>query len=654
MFYLKMAWNNLKTSAKAYAPFVLASFILFSLTCSTLLIMTSPMAKDMGDALIILPLGVVVLSLLSLIMELYSYNVLLKQRSREFGLYNILGMNKRQVGWVATLELTMIFIITVVFGSLFSAVLSNAMYLIFVNVVKYDQLILTLSPLAFAINTVLFAGIFLVLEIVGLRRIGKTSPLMLFRSQEQGEKEPKGNIFLAFLALVFIGSGYAISVLSRNLGAIAVVLYFFVAVILVILGTYLFYISFMTWYLKRRRQNKGYFYQPKNFITTSQMIFRMKQNATGLASITLLAVMAFVSIGTTTALYVNTQQQVDRLYVKNTKITVPSSTTNSYDTPTYTYLREQLGDDKAILSYTTSLISLPLEDVDHLTVTEENVTTPSLNAGFVFVMTQDEFRKLGNEVPELAEGQALFANQLGTSHYKDMTILGNRFEIVQNLKNPIFPDLSAIYNGAILVVSDQETLTTIKTAYTELMTLMVTFTPNTTTYFVDLTDEEAQKLQLEHGGELVNASGESLGAVSRRQGFLEEGYNLFGGMLFTGVLLGISFLLGAALIIYYKQYSEGQEDKKSYRILQEVGMSKQDVKKTISSQTVLVFFMPLAIAVLHYMVAMPMLRQMLMLFGVSDTNLVYLVSAVTILVISVIYYIIYRLTSRTYYKLVER
>ncbi len=246
----------------------------------------------------VLPLGLFVLAILSLIMEIYSYRVLLKQRSREFGLYNILGMNKRQVGFVSTLELTLIFLILIVLGSAFSSIFANFLYLIFVNVINYDQLILTISPLAFILNALIFAGIFLVLALVGLHQVGKTSPLNLFRSQEKGEKEPRGNLVLAFLSLIFIGGGYGISIYSKDLSAITVLLYFFIAVLLVIMGTYLFYISFIAWYLKKRRSNKNYFYQPKHFITTSQMIFRMKQHATGLASITLLAVMAFVSIGT--------------------------------------------------------------------------------------------------------------------------------------------------------------------------------------------------------------------------------------------------------------------------------------------------------------------------------------------------------------------
>ena len=378
MFYFKLAWNNIKTAKKAYAPFVLASFVLYSLTCSVLLILTSPMSEEMGDGAMVLPLGLIVLSILSLIMEIYSYSILLKQRSREFGLYNILGMNKGQVGWVSTIELAIIFLFLILLGSAFSAIFANFLYLIFVNIVNYNQLILSLNPLAFFLNTLLFLGIFFILNLVGLHQIGKTSSLSLFRSQEKGEKEPRGNLILAFLSILFIGVGYGISIYSKDLSALEVLLLFFIAVVLVILGTYLFYISFLTWYLKKRRGNKAYFYQPKNFVTTSQMIFRMKQNATGLASITLLAVMAFVSIGTSSALYLNTQNQANRSFPLNTKIIGESESFSNTNQQMETYLHQQLGDDLQMISYTTSLISIPLDKGEELNVTADNLANPSM------------------------------------------------------------------------------------------------------------------------------------------------------------------------------------------------------------------------------------------------------------------------------------
>lgn len=654
MFYLKLAWNNIKTAKKDYAPFVLASFILYSLTCSILLILLSPLREGMSTGAMVLPLGLFVLAILSLIMEIYSYRVLLKQRSREFGLYNILGMNKQQVGFVSTLELTLIFLILIVLGSAFSSIFANFLYLIFVNVINYDQLILTISPLAFILNALIFSGIFLVLALVGLHQVGKTSPLSLFRSQEKGEKEPRGNLVLAFLSLIFIGGGYGISIYSKDLSAITVLLYFFVAVLLVIMGTYLFYVSFIAWYLKKRRSNKNYFYQPKHFITTSQMIFRMKQHATGLASITLLAVMAFVSIGTTSALYLNTQNHAELNFPMNTKLNGMTESFATGSQQAEDYLHQQLGADHELYGYTTSLINLPLDLVDEITVTKESMSTVNLDTGFVYIITQDDFRGLGNEIPQLQDNQVVFYKQKGNSHFKRMNLLGKEFQVVDNLKSVRMPEIDFTYNGAALVVANAQVADDLRMAFSETVGENVTFAPTSFTINIDLTEAEQEKLGVAHNNPLSDESGMKIGFVQLRQGFFEEAYAMYGGLLFTGVLLGLSFLLGAALIIYYKQYSEGQEDKKSYKILQEVGMSKEQIKKTISSQTLLVFFMPLGIAALHYLVAIPMLRQMLLFFGVSSSNLVYLVAGGTMVVISILYYGIYRLTSRAYYRMIER
>ena len=305
MFYAKLAWSNLKKSLDIFGPFLLASVVLFILDCSTLLILFSPVSDDMRYSNTVLGLAIVVLMIFTVIMEIYSYNFLLKQRSREFGLYNILGMNRRQVGLVSTIELAIMFVGVIVIGSILSAIFSQLFYLIFVNLLHYDKFVLTLSPLAFILASVAFAAIFALLEVINIVIIYRSSPLALFKRQEKGENEPRGNIILALLSIISLGIGYYMSISSVKVAALVVVYRFFIAVVLVIIGTYLFYVSFMTWYLKRRRKNKNYFYQPEHFVTTAQMIFRMKQNAVGLANITLLATMTFVTIATTTSLYVS-------------------------------------------------------------------------------------------------------------------------------------------------------------------------------------------------------------------------------------------------------------------------------------------------------------------------------------------------------------
>lgn len=639
-----------------FAPFVLASLVLFTLICSMFLLMLSPVMKSMGTGAVSIGLGVVVLTIFSLIMEIYSFNFLMQQRTREFGLYNVLGMNKKKVALVASIELFFIFLLVIVLGSALAGVFANVLYLIFVNLTNYSDLHFSISPLAFAMTAFLFAVIFFILELLAIRTIGKTSPLILFRASEKGEKEPKGNVLLAALGVLSLGVGYYLSLSSKAAG-LAVIYRFFIAVLFVIAGTYLFYISFMTWYLKAHRKNKRYFYTPEHFITTSQMIFRMKQHATGLANITLLSVMAFVTIATTTSLYTGMSSMTSRLYPKETSITYPVSDRNQgetvYQQSVLSHFPEKAHDSLSYLIYQAGLV---YDGGEEIVISPVTISDPDFSKiAFTYFITQDDFRKLGNDLSELAANQVAFIRPSEKPSLKKLVLGEQTFENVVNLDQAILPDITNTLNAAVIVVSDDSVLETIRSYY-EANNPQGYQVSLDYRVFTDMTNEEVATLG-EQAGDAYNisdANGEFIGYVMQKTDFNNMIMGFTGGFLFTGFLLGISFLLGASLIIYYKQYSEGHEDKKSYKILQEVGMSQKAVKKTINSQTLLVFFMPLAMATLHFFVALVMLKQMLMVFGVVSSSMIYTVSGITLLAVALFYFIIYKWTSRTYYRIIER
>ena len=656
MFYLKLAGQNIRKSMGVFAPFILASLVLFTLICSMFLLMLSPVMKSMGTGAVSIGLGVVVLTIFSLIMEIYSFNFLMQQRTREFGLYNMLGMNKKKVALVASIELFFIFLLVIVLGSALAGVFANVLYLIFVNLTNYSDLHFSISPLAFAMTAFLFAVIFFILELLAIRTIGKTSSLILFRASEKGEKEPKGNVLLAALGVLSLGVGYYLSLSSKAAG-LAVIYRFFIAVLFVIAGTYLFYISFMTWYLKARRKNKRYFYTPEHFVTTSQMIFRMKQHATGLANITLLSVMAFVTIATTTSLYTGMSSMTSRLYPKETSITYPVSDRSQgetvYQQSVLSHFPEKAHDSLSYLTYQAGLV---YDGGEEIVISPVTISDPDFSKiAFTYFITQDDFRKLGNDLPELAANQVAFIRPSEKPSLKKLVLGEQTFENVVNLDQAILPDITNTLNAAVMVVSDDSVLETIRSYY-EANNPQGYQVSLDYRVFTDMTNEEVATLG-EQAGDAYNisdANGEFIGYVMQKTDFNNMIMGFIGGFLFTGFLLGISFLLGAALIIYYKQYSEGHEDKKSYKILQEVGMSQQTVKKTIDSQTLLVFFMPLAMATLHFVVALVMLKQMLMMFGVVSSSMIYTISGITLLAVALIYFVIYKWTSRTYYRIIER
>ncbi|MBY4970729.1 FtsX-like permease family protein [Streptococcus suis] len=656
MFYLKLAGQNIRKSMGVFAPFVLASLVLFTLICSMFLLMLSPVMKTMGSGAISIGLGVIVLTIFSVIMEIYSFNFLMQQRTREFGLYNMLGMNKKKVALVASIELFFIFLLVIVLGSALAGVFANVLYLIFVNLTNYSDLHFSISPLAFAMTAFLFAGIFFILELLAIRTIGKTSPLILFRASEKGEKEPRGNFLLAALGVLSLGVGYYLSLSSQSAG-VGVIIRFFIAVLFVIAGTYLFYISFMTWYLKARRKNKRYFYTPEHFITTSQMIFRMKQHATGLANITLLAVMAFVTIATTTSLYTGMANMTSGLYPKETSITYPvadrSQGETAFQQSVLSHFPEKAEDSLSYLTYQAGLV---YDGGKEIVISPETIANPDFSKmAFTYFITQDDFRKLGNNLPELAVNQVAFIRPSEMPSLEKVTLGDSTFENVVNLDTAIFPDITNTLNAAVMVVSDDSVLQTIRSYY-EANNPQGYQVSLDYRVFTDLTNEEVLSLGEQSGDmyHILDENGEYLGNVMQRTDFNNVLMGFTGGFLFTGFLLGISFLLGAALIIYYKQYSEGHEDKKSYKILQEVGMSATAVKKTINSQTLTVFFMPLAMATLHFVISLVMLKQMLLTLGVTSSLMIYTVSGITLLAVALIYFVIYKWTSRTYYRIIER
>lgn len=653
MFYLKLALTNIRKSLVHFGPFILASLVLFVLLATTKLILLSPVSSTMQSGTFTLGLAVVVLTIFAGIMAIYSFNILMKQRSREFGLYNILGMTKKQVTLIASLELLVMYLVICLLGTLLSAIFANLVYLLFVKLIQSDSMAFSINPLAFLSTSLTFGLIFLGLLLLATLTIGKSSPLILFRSQEKGEKEPRGNILLALLSLLSLGLGYGLSVTSSYVQSAALVLRFFVAVIFVILGTYLFYISFMTWYLKKRRSQKTYFYQPEHFISTSQMIFRMKQNAVGLANITLLAIMSFVTIATTTSLYTDMSGKTDLIFPRTSHIEYLVSSREEAEAEIQTSLVDGMGlslDNS--LSYLTATLILPSQHSDKTwAIGETDISQPSYpNVLYTYVLTQEDFRGLGNDLDQLEQNQVAILMPDGQSQLKTFDWLGQAYEVKTNLRTAIFPSLTQTFSAGLIVVSDEDVMAKLVDDTNANTPLEVgSKVPYFYHLFADFSEETVNQLKKN------SQSGTGvLTIINHITDYEREVLGFIGGFLFTGFLLGLSFLLGAALIIYYKQYSEGNDDKKAYKILQEVGMSTAMIKKTINSQILLVFFMPLVMALVHFGFATVMLRQMLLLFGVTSSSTVYTVSGVTIVLITSLYYLIYRLTSRTYYRLIER
>lgn len=660
MFYLKLALRNIKQSWNVFAPFMLASVVLFVMMGSTNLLAVSNIAKEKVSIRGMLNLAMIVLTIFSLIMEIYSYRFLMRQRSSELGLYQVLGMKKGQLFLLSALEVFLTVVGVLGLGNVLSSIFAYFFYLIFVNLLHSTNFHFEIQPAGLIQTNLVFLVIFLLLILYAFWTILRHSGLQLFQSKRKGEREVRGNAVLALLGIICLGVGYGLSLTSSKIVALALVMRFFWAVLFVILGTYLFFMSFLGWYLKRRKKQTTYFYQPTHFISVSQMLYRLRQHAMGLANTTLLAIMAFVTIGVTSFIYVGLGNNVKQTFPKNTEVSVlATSEKAAVEELSKNYLEplQLSGSAKKMISY----LSLNLQ----VTIDEEraqiSLSGPDnvdlTKTGYAYATSDQDLPDLGHAPISLKENEiGVYTPNRDPKAFKTLSIGEQTYQLVP-IPQLNFPEAVTTYNTVVFVLPHgqvDQIATEIVNLQSDSSDTEVENLPMSYEIYLDLSRQDAQKIVDRIPSVANNGSKNYVNYVKHEETYRNSIFEVTGGFLFVGFLLSGVFLLGAVLITYYKQYSEGQEDQKTYQILQEVGMDKQGVKKTIRSQTILIFFLPIALAVLHFIMALPMLKQMMTLFGILDSQLIYVISFTTILVIIAFFYLVYKITSRIYLKLVER
>ena len=639
MFYLKLAFQNIRKSFSNFSPFLLATTSMFAIT---LILSNLAFSKSLdqlrgADAVrTLMKFGLAIIVLFSVIIVSYSYRFLLKQRTREFGLYNILGLNKRNIATISFWELLMTFVMTLVAGTILGLIFSEFLFLIFVHLIGGNYFNLTVSIPAVLLTILVFAAIFALLMFFAMVTIKRNSAISLLKDNTRSEREPRGRLIMSILSILMLAVAYYLALSVQ--GPIEALLKFFIV-------------------LKRQKANKSYYYKPEHFITTSSMLYRMKTNAVGLANITILVTMTFVTLATSVALYVGVQKVVAEQFPKNTNISISGKNIDENKAALNTFIQENDVDTSKAAPYSSFTVMTNFSvNADKQAALPAN--SPKLNdyAALRFV-TRDDMVKLGNDLPELASNQAILYKAFGDKDVKSVDWFGEKLEIVKevpSLKN--LPKFPGVFDVFVFVVSDEQELTKLNDLNNQEEIKKnpgaVDFsTQISTEWLVNLSAKEREVLSKKAPND-VNQPNRVIVATEKES---KEGIMEFtGGFLFIGFMLGITFILGAALIIYYKQISEGAEDKRSYRILQEVGLTKKEVKKSIDSQVMVVFFMPIIVSIIHFAAAFVMISKLINIFGITDIGMIATVSGITILVISIIYYLIYRKTSKIYYRIVER
>ena len=651
--YCKLALRNLKNNRRVTLPYLLSGAgIILMFYCITALTLGIDEEAMYGGSSVsaMMGFGVFVIALFALLFLFYTNSFLIKRRKKELGLYNILGMEKRHIARVLVIETLLTALCSLALGLGLGILSSRLLFWALGLVVGAAVPIAFTVPLPAVTGTLmLFGAIYLLTLGYNLLQLKLSRPIELLRGGETGEKEPKAHWLLAVLGAVLLGAGYYLALTVKD--PLSALLLFFVAVVLVILGTYLLFLTGITALLKLLKKNKRFYYKLNHFTAVSGMLYRMKQNAAGLASICILFTALLVTVSTTFSLYTSMDGLLRARYPRNVLVSAYGANQEAKD-----LIRRNVAE-------TAEHLGLSLEHV----IDREgwNITTarvgkelhtqevPSDAYAVVEIFTEREFERFSGQEVNLSENQVLLFDPLGTFPAGDtLTIEGNNFEIVpSDYEMPDASTMAQIYEQYYLVFQSGAVVE-------RLLAPSGSNIAPTFSYDFDLAGASAQDIQSFSdalGDKDFSGPGVSYQQLlwedssSSRQAFL----NLYGGLFFLGLFLGILFLLGTALIIYYKQVSEGYEDAKRFTIMQQVGMSHREVKRSIHSQILLVFFLPLLTAVLHLAFAFPMLQKILLVMGLADFWLIFLSTLGCVGVFALCYLAIYALTARTYYHLVE-
>lgn len=654
MLSFKLAVQNLKKGFKSFAPFIVASVTMFVLLFITVAIGQSPSLEHMkGGAAVsqLMTFGMWILAIFAGIILVYSYRFLQLQRSREFGLYDILGLGKKKIALVSFFELVLSYIAIVIIGTIAGIAFSKFFFLIFINMIGENQFDLAITAGAVFTVALIFLIFFSMLLVIGTFIIWKSSSLDLLREESKGEKEPKSNIFMAIIGLLLLIVGYSLAVSVDN--PIKALTTFFIAVLVVILGTYFFYISFTVWYLKWRKKRNSY-YKPQNFITISSMLYRMKANAVGLANITILLSMSLVTLVVTIGIFVGSTQEVERAYPKEGRYVLYSQEkTTAQMVQTLKEKADQAGVEISNVSTALSADFLMVDGQKAATNTLRISPLMTQKTALQFSMTTlQTLKNLNEKVADISGKQINVLDYFGAyPNLKKLNWFGTQYEVktimaTSDLKK--YPIMLNMTTPMLIIFPNDEALYQALAAYNQANSERENsyqITPSLTVNF-ELQEQEQDKLR--------KAFEEDEGTLTFRSTELKEVQTGIGAFVFIGLVLGISFILGAALIIYYKQLSEGTQDKRAFKILQEVGLSKKQVAKTIKSQVSMIFLLPIAMTVLHFSFAYIMISKLIQIFGIMDNQLILWVSLGSIAALVVIYWLIYKGTSRVYYNIVEK
>ena len=667
--FSRLAKQNIRNNKSTYIPYMITCIFCIAMIymmeflrdCPTL----DQAVRQADEVRMIVFTGEIVVEIFCIIFLIYSNSFLMKRRQKEIGLYNILGLERNHIGIIMFLE-TIITSIGSLAGGIAAGIIGSKLALLLLLKLLHIPSVLGFYISVKGIFTCLFMFgiVFLMILFLNLAKIHLSRPVELLRGNNTGEKEPAAKWLMALIGFICLGAGYYLAVTTES--PIKAITIFLLAVILVMAGTYLLFTAGSIVILKFLRRRKSFYYRTGNFISISGMLYRMKQNAIGLASICILSTGVLLMISMTVSIYFGMNDIMLNRYPYDVDMSVTSISEDECQTAIEAF-EKAIADNKVPVEKSVEEIYLDIvcsKNGDQILIKPTNTIRNSDSVLVLSLLDQAEYKRLTGISANLNDGE-IFAWYPSAVQKDSVTVDETEFTVKKWLdKNPLTCDEDAVSDNAVLVVTDEDfkKFDEMRTEVYKGVSSAPAGEDLTLHLGLDITGSETDKIDfgtpvmevvkdLKKNGGLSENSWITSGI---RQQEYESYYADNGSLLFIGIFLGSLFLMGTAMIIYYKQISEGYEDQKRFEIMQKVGLSRREVRSSVRRQILMVFFLPLLMAMLHITMAFPMIRRMLLLFGMTNTKLFIGCTAGTVLIFAVVYGLIYLMTARSYYHIVER
>ena len=673
-FYPRLAADGIRKNRRMFLPYILtcSGMVMMFYIIMYLAVSNTLSAVYAAETLrSFFALGSWIIAIFAALFLFYTNSFLIRRRKREFGLYNILGMGRRNIARILfweTLQTALISVAAGLFcGILFSKLAEMGLVYVVRGEVTFD---LAVSRVGIRRTLEVFGVIFLLLLLNSIRQVSFASAVTLLRSESAGEKPPKGNLLFGLLGVILLAAAYYIAVSIKE--PLSALIWFFVAVAMVIVATYIIMIAGSVVFCRLLQRNKRYYYKPGHFVSVASMVYRMKRNGAGLASICILATMVLVMMASTTCLYFGGQDTIAHRYPREINMTfryadlddLGDRNTGALMERVDQVLRENGAEPRNIVRSRTAAVAGVF--VDGEVETDVNAVN-SLSVGimgdvwnFLFMPIDDYNAAVGTEYA-LADGEALVCVNRGSYEGDTLSFRGGETLKVAYRDDRFPEDNNAamdITASMVVAVPDLErAVGGLREMTTSAGNALLSYR---SVYLFDTGLSPAGQERLYnmlreaiHGADFAALYGMNSRTVEVRELEYRDYMAIFGAFFYLGIILSIVFLLAAVLIIYYKQVSEGYEDQSRFAIMRKVGMTRREIRKSINSQLLTVFFLPLGFAALHIAFAFPIIEKLLRLFNLNNVALFARTTAITVALFAIFYTLVYRATSNAYYNIVS-